>query len=251
MSLVAGEGSKDTWILSDAPVEQVTLLPTRGESLKLIRSKGDLPSRVADNLYWLGRHLERADSSARLLRRIALRMTSETGSAKYADLPYLIRCLAEQGQIEPGYAIEGIKEQLPAIEQSLAAAVFDDQQLGSLRSILDETFRIASNVRDRLSVDSWRIVVHLDADFQTAHGRRLRLVGRVESGQRADHRLGGLRRDCHREHDADARLSLPGNRSAAGTFAADPDVNQQLFHRCRSTSRTNCWNRSWKSPTVA
>ena len=166
MSLVAGEGSKDTWILSDSPVEHVTLLPTRGESIKLIRSKGDLPSRVADNLYWLGRHLERADSAARLLRRIALRMTSETGSAKYADLPYLIRCLAEQGQIEPGYAIEGIKEQLPEIEQSLAPAVFDRQQVGSLRSILDETFRIACNVRDRLSVDSWRIVVHLDADFQ-------------------------------------------------------------------------------------
>jgi uncharacterized circularly permuted ATP-grasp superfamily protein/uncharacterized alpha-E superfamily protein len=166
MSLVGGEGSKDTWILSDVPVEQVTLLPTRGESLNVIRSTGDLPSRVADNLFWLGRHLERTDSAARLLRRIALRMTSETGSARYADLPYLIRCLADQGQIEPGYAVEGIKEQLPSLDEHLAESAYDRQQAGSLRAILDETFRVASSVRDRLSVDSWRIVVHLDGDFK-------------------------------------------------------------------------------------
>jgi uncharacterized alpha-E superfamily protein len=81
-------------------------------------------------------------------------------------LPYLIRFLAEQGQIEPGYAIEGIQDQLPAIEQSLPGAALDRQQTGSLRSVLDETFRIASNVRDRLSIDSWRIVAHLNADFE-------------------------------------------------------------------------------------
>jgi uncharacterized alpha-E superfamily protein len=171
VSLVAGEGSKDTWILAKGPVEQVTLLPTSGESLKLVRSGGDLPSRVADNLYWLGRHLERADSAARLLRTVTLRMTSETGSAKYVDLPCLIRCLAEQGQIEPGFAVDGIRDQMPAIEQALPASTFDGSQPGSLRSVVEEIYRTASTVRDRLSVDSWRIISHLVSDFrrQTSH----------------------------------------------------------------------------------
>lgn len=166
VSLVAGEGSKDTWILSKGPVEQVTLLPTSGESLKLVRSGGDLPSRVADNLYWLGRQLERADSAARLVRTVALRMTSESGSAKYVDLPSLIRCLAEQGQIEPGFAVDGIRDQMPAIEQALPASAFDASQSGSLRSVVEEIYRVASTVRDRLSVDSWRIIAQLAADFR-------------------------------------------------------------------------------------
>jgi uncharacterized alpha-E superfamily protein len=166
VSLAAGEGSKDTWILSKGPVEQVTLLPTSGESLKLVRSGGDLPSRVADNLYWLGRHLERADSAARLLRTVTLRMTSESGSAKYVDLPSLIRCLAEQGQIEPGFAVDGIRDQMPALEQALPPSAVDGSQSGSLRSIIEEIYRIASTVRDRLSVDSWRIIAQLAADFR-------------------------------------------------------------------------------------
>ena len=169
-SLVAGEGSKDTWILAQRPVEQVTLLPTSGDTLRLVRSTADLPSRVADNLYWLGRHLERADASARLLRTVTLRITSETGTAKYVDLPYLLRCLAEQGQIEPGFAVDGIRDQLPAIEQILPATVFDNSQPGSLRSVVDETFRIAASVRDRLSVDSWRIITHLASDFRRMSG---------------------------------------------------------------------------------
>jgi len=175
-SLVAGEGSKDTWILSPTPVEQVTLLPTTGEALRVVRSTGDLPSRVADNLYWLGRQLERADSTARLLRTVALRITSETGSAKYADLPCLLRCLADQGFIEPGYAIEGIKERLPAIEQVLPLAVFDPTQSNSLRAIVDSTFRVASRVRDRMSVDSWRAVAHLEADFRRLAGHKADLA---------------------------------------------------------------------------
>ena len=32
------------------------------------RDGSDLPSRVADDLYWMGRYLERLDSTARLLR---------------------------------------------------------------------------------------------------------------------------------------------------------------------------------------
>ncbi len=34
---------------------------------------GNLPSRAADNLFWLGRYLERAEATLRLIRCLARR----------------------------------------------------------------------------------------------------------------------------------------------------------------------------------
>ncbi len=157
-----GQGSKDLWIVGDTPVEPVSLLPSRDESLAIRRVGSDLPSRVAENIYWLGRQIERADASARLLRTFALKVTSETSDEGGLRLPALLRALADQGQIEPGYAVEGMKDPLPDIESALPTMIFDAQQPGSLRSVLDELSRVASLVRDRVSVDAWRTLVRID-----------------------------------------------------------------------------------------
>ncbi len=167
-SLSKGEGSKDVWVLSDGPVKHVTLLKHPGEDISLQRSTTELPSRVADNLLWLGRQLERADSSARLLRSTASRLVGETRSTSDLELPVLLRCLADQGQIEQGYAVAEMRGPLQPIDQVLAASVFDRSQPGSLRSIVDKLFRMASIVRDRLSDDTWRIIRRIDEVFQPA-----------------------------------------------------------------------------------
>ncbi|MDA0657863.1 MAG: circularly permuted type 2 ATP-grasp protein [Planctomycetota bacterium] len=165
-SILAGEGSKDTWILSDGPVDVVSLLASPSDSLQLRRSPTDLPSRVADNLFWMGRQLERVESSARLLRTVVVRLTSETGSPSVAEIPALLRLLAMHGQIEPGFVVQGIQDRLPAIEQALPTSVFDTKnQAGCLRAVLNEATRIASLVRDRLSSDTWRILLHMDRSF--------------------------------------------------------------------------------------
>lgn len=161
-----GQGSKDAWIIGNEPAEPVTLLSSRDESIVLRRVGSDLPSRVADNIYWLGRQIERADSSARLLRTVVLQMTSETADGSTPALPPLLRALAEQGQIEPGYALDDIRTPLPDIELTLPQLAFDRQQAGSLRSVFDQVFRIASQVRDRLSIDTWRIFVRMDQRFR-------------------------------------------------------------------------------------
>ncbi|HVT80481.1 MAG TPA: circularly permuted type 2 ATP-grasp protein, partial [Phycisphaerae bacterium] len=54
VSMQRGGGSKDTWVLSGGPVDQFSLLPPAGSPVDITRAGGDLPSRVADNLYWLG-----------------------------------------------------------------------------------------------------------------------------------------------------------------------------------------------------
>jgi adenosine deaminase len=49
------------------PVSTFSLLPPSSQPIALSRGGGDLPSRVADNLFWLGRYAERAEAIARRL----------------------------------------------------------------------------------------------------------------------------------------------------------------------------------------
>src|SRR5262245_60648233 len=69
-----------------------------------------------------------------------------------------------------------MRERMPAVDQVLPALVFDQDQPGSLRATLTQTYRIASRVRDRISVDSWRIVTSTDRDFQLAPDESLDLA---------------------------------------------------------------------------
>ena len=166
LSIRKGEGSKDAWVLADSPVEYVTLLKEQGRTITLRRSGAELPSRAADNIFWLGRQVERAEAIARLLRSAVSRMSGETRSTSDLEVPVLLRCLADQGQVEPGYAIEKMRSQLPPAEQVLIASVFDKSQPSSLRSVLDQLFRLGSIVRDRISLDTWRIIRRIDKGFQ-------------------------------------------------------------------------------------
>jgi uncharacterized circularly permuted ATP-grasp superfamily protein len=68
ISIRAGERSKDVWVLSEKDVSAVSLLSKPGKAIELRRGGSDLPSRVADHVFWLGRQLERAESATRLLR---------------------------------------------------------------------------------------------------------------------------------------------------------------------------------------
>ncbi|MEX2093583.1 MAG: circularly permuted type 2 ATP-grasp protein [Pirellulales bacterium] len=166
LSLVEGHRSKDTWVLSDGPVMPVTLLKSSDEpDVPLRRGGVDLPSRVAEQFFWLGRQVERAESLARLLRTVTLKLTSEADSASLVELPSLLRVLAEGGQIEPGFVVAEIKQQLPAIERVLPLSVFDDHQPHALRATVTKLAHLGAVVRDRISLDTWRILRQMDERF--------------------------------------------------------------------------------------
>ena len=166
MSILAGEGSKDTWILADGPVKHLSLLDHPEQAIELRRIASELPSRVAEHFFWLGRHVERADSAARLLRAIALRLTSEVDPESLVELPGLVRALAEQGQIDVTEGDPGEGDHVPLLEATLPVAVFDEDRAASVRSVLNQLFRIVSVVRDRISVDTWRIAHRIDERFR-------------------------------------------------------------------------------------
>ncbi len=164
-SMLAGEGSKDVWVLSEGPVAAVSLLQSPDTPIPLRRSGNDLPSRVADNLYWLGRHVERAEAAVRLLRAIILRLTSESEPANLPELPSLLRALAEQGQIRPEFVVPAAGQETPLADMEILAFIFDPQRTGSLRTTVDAMRHVASIVRDRISLDSWRVLSRVEQDF--------------------------------------------------------------------------------------
>lgn len=171
-----GGGAKDGWVLADKPVETTSLLKQSGELLKPSRSNGFLPSRVADNLCWLGRYLERAEASARLLRAVATRLTSEIDPDEAVELPVLIRALALSGQIDVGYAIKEFSSMLPELASCLPSNALDHNDSNSLRSNVDQVVLLAGQVRDRLSSDSWRIVQEMSSNFESSEPNHCDLV---------------------------------------------------------------------------
>lgn len=171
LSITAGDGSKDLWVLADGPVEPVTLLVPEDQPVPLRRTGAMFPSRVADDLFWLGQSLDRADFLCRLLRSVVERLTAES-EEDLPELPVLVRALAYQGQIEPGFAVDDFSEQLPALEESLPRAVFDSSEPRGITQAVSEMLRLASEARDWLSPDTWRTIHQVATDFLYGNAQR-------------------------------------------------------------------------------
>jgi len=69
VSMGAGARAADVWVVSDKAVSTATLLPAV-DTVRIRRIAGWVPSRAADNLFWLGRYLERAEATLRLVRAL-------------------------------------------------------------------------------------------------------------------------------------------------------------------------------------
>ena len=173
LSVAAGDGSKDLWVLADRKVEPVSLLTPGDRPAELRRTSALFPSRVADNLFWLGRSLDRCDFLGRVVRSLAERLVGE-GSVDTTEVRFLARTLIEMGQLEPGFVVEGLESQLPTLTEALPLAVFDPNEFGGLARTVNDLTRLASLVRDWISPDTWhRINVTAEA-FHASHEKDLR-----------------------------------------------------------------------------
>ncbi|NUB44829.1 circularly permuted type 2 ATP-grasp protein [Fertoebacter nigrum] len=135
IAMQRGGTAADVWIVSPKPVETASMLPAEGPYVRTQLSV--LPSRAADNLYWLGRYVERTEGIMRLARSHHIRLV-ETGDATAPLLTAIAPLFKGQG-IDPA---EGIPKGLIA---TLGSAI------GS-----------AAQVRDRFSPDGWSALTDLD-----------------------------------------------------------------------------------------
>jgi len=163
---------KDVWILKDEPVADTM----RGDGLvdinKLARVADAVSSRVADDLFWLGRYVERADSGLRQLRTATTRLIRGTlGPRETAELQLLARLLLKTGWIPEADALAPADSSIFA--HSILAAATPDQPLAGYQTSLRQ---LGMAQRDRLSQEMWRVITSLGrvllpdaktADFDT------------------------------------------------------------------------------------
>ena len=177
ISMQRGGSSKDAWIPSATPVEEITLLHASGQSVELRRTGNNLPSRLADNFFWLGRYSERADATSRFLRSALLRFNPErTGGARPLLSP-LLQTLETQGQLAGLSQKPELWANAEAFEAELLAAIFDPARPGSLRQTAEQLQRLAMLVRDRTSNDMWRVLNQIDERLGTPASSRVMLSG--------------------------------------------------------------------------
>ncbi len=190
-----GGRSKDTWVLSNTPVNAAFSLLSRTVTADdLVASHASLPSRAAENLYWFGRYGERCEASARLLRVAITDVLTNVNPAVHpaaraaknaaidlvpAPAPALAATATATAAAATAAAAAGARQ--PAVElarrfglidtteqttehtsaELLRAAVGIDSGL-NLR--LKQLLTVAFTLRERMSTDHWRSLNQLIAD---------------------------------------------------------------------------------------
>ncbi|MCJ7452115.1 MAG: circularly permuted type 2 ATP-grasp protein [Steroidobacteraceae bacterium] len=152
-----GDG-KDTWVQSDRQAGSAAIRRTRTGAVELRRIGRELPSRTADNLFWLGSYAERAEAIMRQARNAIVRIVDDECPPE--DLLAIGRVLGptlKKAGIAPAdnKAAGDTRSQL---ERRLGELVFDADRAYGLRRTLRNLGRTASLSRERLSADSWRIL---------------------------------------------------------------------------------------------
>ena len=164
VAMQRGGRSKDTWVLSGAPVNAAfSLLSTTVKPGDLVSSRVNLPSRAAENLFWYGRYGERCDNTVRVLR-VAIADLLERGADAPREVEPSIRLAYHFGLIEAADDPAGM----------LRRAATDPEEAVAVR--LKQLARTAFALRDRLSPDNVRIVNQLTSDPIFQRGASLPLA---------------------------------------------------------------------------
>ena len=156
VSMQRGGHSKDSWVLWDEPVDTFSMLRRRDQPVELRPGSADLPSRVADNLFWFGRYVERAENTARFLRTLFTRIR-QADDAELGCLLRLQRCQDSRNGKLPKRRRPTARE----LEVEAISVMLDAKRSDSLASTLAEVSRVGGNVRERLSEDLIRLMGQL------------------------------------------------------------------------------------------
>jgi len=163
-----GALSKDTWVLSDEPEQLTGFWLQPGPTHDAAVPESSMSSRAAENLFWLGRYAERAESMVRMVRVTSDRrneFASGTIAAGDACLDRLLPALSQVSGTLPGFVGEAGAAHRQAPSDELRSLVCDMDRTGTLAFDVARMLEAASEVRDQLSPDTWLVIGHLDRDL--------------------------------------------------------------------------------------
>lgn len=149
-----GSVSKDTWVLASEPEKQISLRPVDVQPTQ--ESSSELPSRVVENLFWIGRYAERAESALRLLRTVFIQ-TNKTEKLPDAVERTLLCAVTHVTSTYPGFT-----SLQPALlknpEPEMIAIILDPNRMGSVANNLTSMINSAEQVKEQLSSDTQRVI---------------------------------------------------------------------------------------------
>jgi uncharacterized alpha-E superfamily protein len=177
ITMQTGGRSADVWVTSPGPVAPTTLLPAP-ETVVPRRQTGLLPSRAADNLFWLARYIERAEATLRVLRAMLGRV-AESSTANGRVVLRLSQLLVAWGAVP--------KPAMRATPGRIAALCLHGRDIGGSIPRLSGAARdAASAIRDRFSPDAWRALNEL---LHLVDDPSLQSAAEVEIFERTNHAL--------------------------------------------------------------
>lgn len=149
-----GAISKDTWVLASEP-EKLTPLQAHPADTIDSRDSAALPSRVVENLFWMGRYAERAENGLRLMRTVFLQ-TSDAVATPVTARNLLLESVTRLTATSPGFI------QNPALRDNfsgeLVSVIADRQRTGSISSCIQSMLSSAEQSKEMLSADTQRII---------------------------------------------------------------------------------------------
>ncbi len=143
VSLASGGVSKDVWVIASEPAREEGVATLPGRPWPFPHQEGAISRRIADNLFWMGRYLERADAQTRILRENVLAHLELGDGAGNMQQQLLQLAGATQEGIAPA---EAIRERM------------DSAIAGGLAFNLWAVQRTARAAQDRLNRDAWRLI---------------------------------------------------------------------------------------------
>lgn len=143
--------SKDVWVLNEERNEIIGPAMLAMAPLPVRRTTGDLPSRVADNLFWLGRYTERLEAASRLVRATLTRLSRGNALPRETvELECLLHCLAHARLVSS--EMRSAAHGTAALSEALLATV---REGGTIADLFVTVARMTELVRDRLTGDMY------------------------------------------------------------------------------------------------
>lgn len=157
-----GAWSKDLWVLATETQKEESLLVPKSDQVLISRKSSGVPSRVADNLFWLARYLERSENQTRVIREATYKILQVEDGYERESLENSLKLVTHVTNSYPGFIGDDAGDLFLNPFPELQRLTTNRQVVGSLAFHLRSLVMASKSVRDRLSEDMKKILLQLE-----------------------------------------------------------------------------------------